>query len=242
MHQSPFQFPILSRRKRTKLLTYAKYALSAQHDMTTTTGRNIVHYTLQDNEKHLHMEHYPKGDRIDKKTGAQYFYHCHREDFEQFEHGHFHCFMRYPQIPKRIKPTPLRDWDKYIDNPMTHLIAISMSQYGQPIRLFTVNRWISSEVWYDSKHIHANLNRFKMSLTDSPYWQILDHWIASILNLFSPQIAWLHHQRDQMIRILQTQQPHTSNPESIYDDRTIEELSSIPINIEAQIKWLLETP
>ncbi len=41
-------------------------------------------------------------------------------------------------IPKRIKPTRCLIGDKYIDNPMTHLVAISMSHNGQPIRLFTV--------------------------------------------------------------------------------------------------------
>ncbi len=241
MQPAEFQFPTLSRTKRQSLLVCAERALSAQQSMTTTTGQHIVHYTLQEHDKHVRMQHYPHGDRIDKQTGAQYFYHCHRENYEQLEHGHFHCFMRYGQISKRIKPTPLPDWDKYIDNPMTHLVAISMSQYGQPIRLFTVNRWISSEIWYDSKHISTHLNRFKMSLTDSPYWQILDRWVESILSLFSPQIIWLHQQRDQMIQILQTQRDPSAT-ESIYEDRTIEELSSIDINIETQIKWLLEAP
>lgn len=240
MEKTEFQLPQLSQNKRTKLLYHAKRALSAQQQMITTHGENIVHYTLEKKDKHLHMQHYPKGDRIDKKTGAQYFYHCHRENFDQFEHGHFHCFMRYPQIPKRIKPTPLKDWDKYIDNPMTHLVAISMSQFGDPIRLFTVNRWISSEIWYDSKHIHRNLSLFKMSLMDNPYWQVLDHWIESILNLFSPQIIWLHQQRDQRIEQLQTKWKASNEATSVYEDPNIEELSSIWIDMKTQIQWLLE--
>jgi hypothetical protein len=240
MQDTEFQFPVISRTRRQKLLISAERALSAQQQMTSTQGKHIVHYTLETHSKHLRMQHYPQGDRIDKQTGAQYFYHCHRENIEQFEHGHFHCFMRYANIPKRIKPTPLTDWDKYIDNPMTHLVAISMSQYGQPIRLFTVNRWISSEIWYDSKHISAHLNRFKMSLTDSPYWQILDRWVESILHLFSPQIIWLHQERDKIIHKIQKNR--SSSSESIYEDRGIEELSSITIDIQKQIQWLLEIP
>lgn len=241
MQVAQFQFPTLSPTHRARLLSSAKKALLAQSQMTTATGQHILHYTLGEHEKHFRMQHYPHGDRIDKHTGAQYFYHCHRENFEELEHGHFHCFMRYAQIPKRIKPAALPDWDKYIENPMTHLVAISMSQYGQPIRLFTVNRWISSEIWYDSKHIRTHLNRFKMSLTDSPYWQILDRWVESILTLFSPQIIWLHQQRDEMIQRLQSQRDPSST-ESIYEDRTIEELSSITIDTQTQIKWLLEAP
>ncbi len=240
MKQTEFVLPSLTHHRRAKLLSYAKRALSAEQRMLNTQGENIVHYTLNDQEKHLHLQHYPKGDRIDKQTGAQYFYHCHRENFDAFEHGHFHCFMRYPQIPKHIKPKSIPDWDKYMDNPMTHLVAISMSQYGKPIRLFTVNRWISSEIWYDSKYINRNLSLFKMSLTDNPYWQVLDDWIESILNLFSPQIIWLHQQRDEMIKQLEEKQQYSNNAISVYEDSNIEELSSISIDIQTQIQWLLE--
>ncbi len=53
------------------------------------------------------MNHYPKGDRIDYDTGAQYFYHCHRESEETEEHGHFHCFLRYKHIQNAANLPPL---------------------------------------------------------------------------------------------------------------------------------------
>lgn len=233
----PFELPTLSANKRAKMLRYAKRALCAQQLMSTLSGENILHYTLRGQEQHLRIDHYPKGDRIDHATGAQYFYHCHRENYESTEHGHFHCFLRYPHIPKHIKPTPLNDWDKFIDNPMTHLVAISMNQLGVPIRLFTVNRWVSSEIWYDGKHANSILNRFKMSLKNDPYWQILDQWVEAILHLFSPQIQWLHHARDGAILDHQSKKIN-----SVYDDHAIEELSEIPIDLKSQIEWLLETP
>jgi hypothetical protein len=183
------------------------------------------------------MNHYPKGDRIDHATGAQYFYHCHREDMDKEEHGHFHCFLRYKHIPKRRKPTPLADWDKYINNPMTHLVAIAMNRYGQPIRLFTVNRWVTSETWYDAHHIPSFLKKFKMSLTDDPYWQVLDQWVDGILKIFSPQIAWLHNQRDKIMVKHALEHPH----QNIYEDKTIEELSEISIDLKTQIQWLIDT-
>ena len=181
------------------------------------------------------MNHYPKGDRIDRNTGAQYFYHCHRENKESTEHGHFHCFLRYQHIPKRIKPTPLKDWDRYIDNPMTHIIAISMNRLGQPIRLFTVNRWITSEIWYDFQHAPNFINRFKMTLDDDPYWLILDQWVEGMLHLFAPQIAWLHEMRDATIAHHQHQHPENNS----YEDENIEELSAIAIDLQSQIQWIL---
>ena len=226
-----FQWPTLPDSRRAKLLRYAKRALNAQQQIMAQQGKSILHYTLRQQEQHLHMDHYPKGDRIDRCTGAQYFYHCHRENMDRDEHGHFHCFLRYPHIPKRVKPTPLPDWDKYIDNPMTHLVAIGMNIYGEPIRLFTVNRWISSEIWYDAKHANANIHRFKMTLTDDPYWQVLDQWVEAMLHLFAPQITWLHQTRDAVAQ---------REGADIYNNPLIEELSEISINLKTQIQWLLE--
>ncbi|MCH9690415.1 MAG: hypothetical protein K0U10_07180 [Gammaproteobacteria bacterium] len=229
-----FKRPPLTAHEKTQLLAHAEKALRAEQQMLGPKGHNILHYTLKNHLKHAQITHYPKGDRIDKKTGAQYFYHCHRENYDLEEHGHFHCFMRYPNIPKHITPTPLSDWDKHIDNPMTHLIAIAMNRYGKPIRLFTVNRWVSSEIWYDAKHAKSLLNQFKMTLSDDAHWQVLDQWIEALLHLFTPQIIWLLKARDAFIK--QTTELHQK---TIYNDKTLAELSTLPINLEEQIKWIL---
>ena len=233
---APFNLPSLTKLQKSKLLDSAQRVLSTQHQMTTTKGKNILHYTLKKNRRHKSMHHYPTGDRIDRKTGAQYFYHCHRENMDRNEHGHFHCFLRYNHIQKRIKPTPLPDWKIYLDNPMTHIICISMDLYGQPIRLFTVNRWVTSEIWYDAEYAPSFIKRFKMNLTDDPYWQILDQWVESMLHLFSPQITWLHHQRDAAIAHHQLLNPDSN----IYEDHTIEELSEISIDLKTQIQWIID--
>ncbi|MGC1182749.1 DUF6969 family protein [Legionella sp.] len=231
---SEFTLPQLSKWHKKRFLGYAIQVLESQQLMTTAQGKNILHYTLKKKACHERMSHYPKGDRIDHSTGAQYFYHCHRENFESKEHGHFHCFLRYKYIPKSIKPTPLVDWDKYIDNPMTHLVAIGMNQFGQPIRLFTVNRWVTSEIWYEAKHIPGFLKRYKMTMND-PYWKVLDKWVEGILHLFAPQISWLHRERDREIQFYQANNA-VENP---YLDYDIEELSQIPIDLEQQIQWIL---
>ena len=85
-----FSLPELSKWHQKKFLAYASQILEAQQQMTTSKGKNILHYVLKRKRKYEHMSHYPKGDRIDRTTGAQFFYHCHREDFDTTEHGHFH--------------------------------------------------------------------------------------------------------------------------------------------------------
>lgn len=232
---SEFVLPELSKWRQKVFLGYATQVLEAQQQMITSKGKNILHYTLKKKRIHERMSHYPKGDRIDHTTGSQYFYHCHRENFESTEHGHFHCFIRYKHIPKRVKPAPLADWDQYMDNPMTHLVAIGMNQFGQPIRLFTVNRWVTSEIWYEAKHIEYFLKRYKMTLADDPYWQVLDQWVEGMLHLFSPQISWLYQARDHYMQHRQSLNPE-SNP---YMDTEIEELSEIPIDLKKQIEWVI---
>lgn len=235
MTYTAFQYPILSKSRKKALLSHAAQVLEAQQQMTSMEGKNILHYTLQNQERHESMTHYPEGDRIDNDTGAQYFYHCHRENYDSYEHGHFHCFMRYDQIPKRIKPSPLEDWDLFIENPMTHLVAISMNKFGQPIRLFTVNRWVTSEIWYNSRHLPALLKQFKMTMTDDPYWQVLDTWVEGMLQLFSPQIAWLQQERDRKMQEYKQTKP-SNNP---YIDEAIEDLSEIHIDLKQQIEWVI---
>jgi hypothetical protein len=233
-NNSEFSLPKLSPWYKKNFLDYATQVLEAQQQITAN-GKNILHYTLQSEERHQRFSHYPAKDRIDSSSGAQYFYHCHREDFETTEHGHFHCFLRYKRIPKHIKPTRLDDWDLHIKNPMTHLVAIGMNQMGMPIRLFTVNRWVTSEIWYDAIHSSKFLKRFKMTKDDDPYWQTLDKWVEGMLHLFSPQIEWLYQERDKIIQVQQEKGPH----ENIYLNKELEELSYIDINLQKQIEWII---
>lgn len=230
-----FTLPKLSKWHKSIYLNYAKQVLESQQLMTTNKGKNILHYALKKKRRFEHMSHYPPGDRIDHTTGAQYFYHCHRENYESTEHGHFHCFLRYKHIPKRIKPAPLADWDRYIDNPMTHLIAIGMNQLGQPIRLFTVNRWVTSEIWYNAEESARLLKYYKITLIDDPYWQVLDKWVEGVLQLFKPQILWLHQQRDKKMQ----QHQAVSSVDNPYMDYELEELSEISIDLKDQIEWII---
>ncbi|KTD11018.1 hypothetical protein Lgra_1984 [Legionella gratiana] len=231
---SEFNLPQLSKWHKKIYLGYAQQILEAQQLMTSK-GKNILHYTLKNKRKFERMSHYPQGDRIDHKTGSQYFYHCHRENYESTEHGHFHCFLRYKHIPKSVKPTPLADWDRYIDNPMTHLVAIGMNQLGQPIRLFTVNRWVTSEIWYGSEQTARLIKRYKMTLINDPYWQVLDKWIEGMLHIFTPQILWLHQERDKKI----LEHEVNGTVENPYMDYELEELSAISIDLKQQVEWII---
>lgn len=235
LNKTEFTLPILTPWKKNQYLKHAQQVLQAQQKMQKGDGKTIIHHTLKDKDIHERLSHYPKGDRIDHNTGAQYFYHCHREDYETEEHGHFHCFLRYKHIPKHIKPTKLTDWDKYIENPMTHLVTIGMNCLGQPIRLFSVNRWVTSEICYDAKHTPNFLRRFKMTKQDDPYWVVLDQWVEGMLHLFAPQIAWLNIERDRIYHQHRINKPDINT----YENEGLELISEIDININQQIEWII---
>lgn len=232
-----FTYPKLTRWKKNQLLQHAKLVLETQQAMQTPEGESIIHYALENHHQAEHSKHYPPGDRIDHSTGAQYFYHCHRENYVTEEHGHFHCFLRYQQISKHIKPKKLADWDKYINNPMTHLIAIALNRHSEPIRLFAVNRWVSEEIWYDANQTKGFIHRFQMTKKDNPYWQILDQWIVGMLHLFALQIQWVNEQRDCFV----TQQMLNDPSQNVFEQKEFEELSSIPINLHEHIQWILNS-
>lgn len=235
-----FQFPPLSDRARSgraraQMLRHALAVLTAQREMTQEGG-SILHHTLQGAARHQRMAHYPKGDRIDAVTGAQYFYHAHREDFGTEEHGHFHCFLRCHAVPARLRPLPLPPPTEKADAAMTHLVAIAMDRHGQPIRLFTVNRWVTHDIWYAARHHPLLLKRFGFDLSGSGssgdvYWGVLDRWVTGMLQLFAPEIAWLAVARDRAIAAWQREHGG-ADP---YEARQLEELSSLPIDLTRQI-------
>lgn len=224
----PFHLPTLSNNHRAKLLRWAKQVLHAQHHIQTISGSSILQETLNNLPRHHAMQHYPLGDRIDYQQGGQYFYHCHRENFTTTEHGHFHCFLRQTAIPKHIRRRPGLNWRP--QSSMTHLVAIGMDQRGQPIRLFTVNRWVTDETWHDARHIRNLVKRFKLSINDASSWQLIDQWVEGMVHLFTPHILWLHQQRDKLMGQHQD-----------YEDHAIEELSSITINLPEHIQWILDS-
>ncbi len=229
-----FSLPKLSSYQKNKFFKYAEQVLLFQQKILTSCGKNILHYILQDQSHFLKNKHYPTGERIDFQNGGQYFYHCHRENYTTEEHGHFHCFLRRTAIPKYIKPFHYPQKPSKESQQMTHLIAISINRIGQPIRLFTINHWLSHEVAYHSRYIANLTRRFKLDIQENLYWRNLDKWIEGVIQIFLPQIIWLHQQKASQINLL------TKNHENIFANRKIEELSSIPIDLVKQIEWIIQ--
>ncbi len=146
--------------------------------------------------------HYPAGDLIDRVSGTQCYYHCHRGDHE---HGHLHVFGRAS-----------------LEAPLTHLLAISLDTRGLPVELFTVNQWVSRDVWLTAATTLAIMDR--VSLQHSACDPSFALWLVHFLRFYRPQVQQLLIQRDRCL------QQAASEPSQALYNRDLEILSSQSID------------
>ena len=138
----------------------------------------MVGRLLRDEGPFYAWDHYPAGDVFDSRHGAQYFFHAHgAAQRDEAEHGHFHSFVRPVGTGK-----------------LHHLVAVSVDRASQPIRLFTVNCWVTEDSWIRAPAAIALLDRFILDGPRPSRW--VNRWLAALLRLFRPQIEHLLHQRD----------------------------------------------
>lgn len=191
------------------------------------TGDNIVGELLHDVETFYEWNHYPDGDVFDPRSNAQYYYHAHPKDQRPGEHGHFHTFLRPKGMPPGIDPAPVPDFEQPEgeNDALSHLIAISCDKQGNPIKLFTTNRWVTGEVWYSAADVCRMLNYFVIDHV-RPSWAV-NLWISNILILFGPQIRTLVTQRDRVVEEWAAAHPE----ENVYEDRNLEVTTECAISV-----------
>lgn len=194
------------------------------------TGDNIVGELLPKEETFYEFAHCPPGDVFDNETHSQFYYHAHREG----EHGHFHIFMREQGMPKNCRPArqSKADYMKERVDRLSHLVAISMDRRGNPISLFTTNRWVTAENWYRAKDVSRMVECFSIDHA-KPSWPV-NRWITAMLRLFQPQIKDILQGRDAVVAKWQANHPD----EDVFEDRNLDLPSAVEISIGEQIHAL----
>jgi len=190
---------------------------------------NIVGEILREQGTFYEWDHYPKGDIFDNETHSQYYYHAHRS--ETGEHGHFHTFVRRDGMPENIQPiaqTGEEEWPTG-DDIICHVIAISMDKYGLPTHLFTTNRWVTGENWFNGSDVVALADRFIIDHA-GPSWPV-NRWLTAMVALFQPQIAALVEARDAAIAAHRDGHPDIDT----FEDRDFEVTSIAKIDVDDQI-------
>ena len=202
------------------------------HRVLKSTGDNVVREILKGQGTFYEWNHYPEGDVYDAESHSQYFYHTHAAGLRVREHGHFHTFLRPKGMPKGIRPAPLPNLElpKGENDALSHLVGISMHEYGDPICLFTTNRWVTGEVWYGADDVCAMLDRFVIGHA-RPSWPV-NRWIGAMLRLFRPEIVELVHGRDRAVAEWRKKNPG----KDVFEDRDLEITSYQLISVEEQIE------
>jgi hypothetical protein len=204
------------------------------------TGDNLVGELLKGQGEFTAWTHYPAGDVHDPSTHSEYYYHAHGDSLIEAacasssgrrEHGHFHCFLRASGMPAGTRPAKVAGLarSEIAGEAIAHLVAIAMDGFGAPIRLFTVNRWVTGETWYAGADVTAMLERFAIARA-APSWPV-NRWLGAMLRLFRPEIAALIEARDAAVAAYAASHPETD----ALEDRALEVTSSLDIDVERQI-------
>ncbi len=195
------------------------------------TSDNVVGEILRHQGTYFEWNHYPKGDVYDDVSHGQYFYHSHPGGTRDTEHGHFHTFLRAKGMPKHVKQARRKskaDWPRG-DDALSHVIGISMDPHGKPLKLFTVNRWVTGETWYQAEDVCELVDRFGIDHAQ-PSWPT-NRWISAMVRLFWPQVITLVRARDATIASWQRANPGSD----VLEDRRLEVTSQLEISTESQI-------
>ena len=191
--------------------------------------------------------HYPEGEVYDPASHAQYFYHRHpgparKRPAQPVEHGHFHLFLRGEGMPPGI--TPLLMPELAVANApaprqsaplklggsdeVCHLVALAVDGHGEPLRLFTTNRWVTGETWYRADDVIRMLDHFRV-YSDRPS-ATLNRWLGAVVRLFQPEIATLLRDRDRAI--LEQRWRWRGN---VLEDPRLEVTSNLDIDLDARL-------
>lgn len=195
------------------------------------SGSNLVLEVLGDGP-FTQMEHYPPADIHDPETHAQAYFHAHPPGRgEDDDYGHFHTFLRPPGMPPGVAPAALPGNAVPTDPTaaLSHLVAISMNRFGQPVRLFTTNRWVTAETWYPADDVIAMLPRFTLDLS-RPSWP-LNRWLTAMVTLYRPEIAALLHARDAAVGTWQA----ARHGAPVLENRDLEVTSRMDIDLAAKL-------
>jgi hypothetical protein len=211
-------------------------------------GSSVVHETIGAGVGEIaEWRHYPEGEVYDPASHAQFFYHRHpggaRGPADPSEHGHFHLFLRGDGIPAGVTPlllpeiavanaplppqsAPLKRGSR---DEVCHIVAIAIDARGEPVRLFTTNRWVTGETWYRADDVIGMLDRVRCGSGISP--ALVGRWIEALVRLFQPEIAVLLRNRDKAVMDWRWRWPRGN----VFEDSRLEVPSSFEIDLEARL-------
>jgi hypothetical protein len=211
-----------------------------------TRDSNIVREVVGRSGETEEWRHYPPGDGYDLISCAQYFFHQHSRAAEPSgEAGHFHLFLRAEGMPAGTQPLLLPEAaiaKEHLPTPpqaapskrgardeVSHLIAVAVDAAGEPVRLFTTNRWVTGETWYRAEDVIRLLDRFSLDAAEPA--SFVNFWLTALVRLYQPEIAMLLRERDRTVMDPIRQRRRVE----VFEDPKLEITSSLDIDLEARL-------
>ncbi|OED42434.1 hypothetical protein AB833_07310 [Chromatiales bacterium (ex Bugula neritina AB1)] len=196
-------------------------------------GRTLIHEVIDGETSLEFYTHYPKSDDVrDEANNSQYYYHHHRDDPQ--EHGHFHLYVRSGGIPQGVVASNKynrKKWPPKSDQ-FAQLFVISLDPQGLPCQIFTNNRWVAHETFFEAPQLIRLLDGFKIDHA-WPSWP-LNRWISAFPMVFRPQIEAAIFARDRVIKDFAQKNPVGH----VLEDERLEVTSIVKINFEQQISQI----
>ena len=141
---------------------------------------------------------------FDRATRNQFYFHAH--EGAPHEAGHFHTV--------RFSPTRT-----------VHLVAISMTEYGWPQALFTVNLWAIGDAHVPQDRLKHYVRTFHIDERRGN--RRLIRFVNLMFTVFRPEIEALQEEKARAIAVHRLTHPDV-NP---FEDRSLEVLSRIAIDL-----------
>ncbi len=111
---------------------------------------------------------------------------------------------------------------------VSHLVAIAVDFRGEPICLFTTNRWVTGETWYRAEDVTQMLDRFVVAEREPS--AVVNRWIGAMIQLFRPQIAALLQARDETVMAWRRRRRT-----QVFEDPRLEITSSLDVQLDTQL-------
>ena len=167
----------------------------------------VLHDVAQVEQEHK----YPEPGLTFAGQGVRGFYHCHDAALRPAdEHGHFHLFLHGGGDQE-----PLQNW--------VHLAGLSMDRLGQPLRWFTVNRWVSDGPWWSAPELVTLMHQATVAEGLLP----VEAWLLAMLAVYQRELTLLLHARDNALTPLMV----SEDDQPVLEDRRYYELSTCAINL-----------
>jgi hypothetical protein len=206
-------------------------------------GSSIIRQATGGAEQAAEWRHYPDGDAYDPLSHAQYFFHRHEMPDDAGEVGHFHLFLRADGMPPGTLPLLLPEAaianlptppqaapsKRGARDEVSHLIAVAVDAAGEPVRLFTTNRWVTGETWYRADDVVRMLDCFNLDAAEPA--GALNPWLAAIVRLYQPEIAMLLRRRDETVMDPRRRRRRIE----VFEDPKLEITSSLAIDLDQRL-------